>query len=88
MQKRNTWFLVTGSLLLITGAVQFTWYNVAVLNAAEIQRLEAGGSGEDTAFESFALFGSPVLVLAGVALIAFALLAKRKRNPTRFRQYL
>lgn len=88
MSQRNVWILIIGSLLLIVGAVLFTWYNVAVLNAAEIQRLEAGGSGEDTAFESFALFGSPVLVLAGVGLIAFALLAKRKRSATSLRQYL
>ncbi|GAA2943363.1 hypothetical protein GCM10010525_04090 [Glutamicibacter bergerei] len=80
--QRNVWGLIIGSLLLIIGVSLFTWYNTAVLNSAEIQRLEAGGSGENTAFESFALLGSPVLALAGAAIIAMAWIAKRKKRAT------
>ncbi|PCC28712.1 hypothetical protein CQ010_06400 [Arthrobacter sp. MYb211] len=78
--QRNVWGLIIGSLLLIIGVVLFTWYNMAVLTPAEIQRLEAGGSGENTAFESFALWGSPVLALAGAAIIAMAWMVKRKNR--------
>lgn len=80
--------LITGVLLLVISGVLFTWYNTAVLTPEEIQRLEAGGSGEDTAFESFALFGSPVIALAGAAIIIVALVVSRKRNPAKLRQYL
>jgi len=90
MQKsqHNVWIFITGSLLLVLGAVLFIWYNTAVLTSDEIQRLEAGGSGEDTAFESFALFGSPVITLAGAAIIVVSLVAKRKQNFTTLNQYL
>lgn len=80
MQKslRNGWILVSGVLLLVISAALFTWCNTAVLTAEETPRLEAGGSGQDTAFESLALFGSPAIALAGTAILIVALRAGRK----------
>ncbi len=61
MQKsqRKVWMIVTGALFLAISIGLFTWYNTEVLTPEEVQGLESGGSGGDTAFESFAAFGSP-----------------------------
>lgn len=75
---RVLWSLILGILMIATGITLFIWYNVAVLTPAEVQRLEVGGSGEDSLFESFTLFGSPVIILAGVAFLGSAWAASRK----------
>ncbi len=90
MQKsqRKVWMIVTGALFLAISIGLFTWYNTEVLTPEEVQRLESGGSGGDTAFESFAAFGSPLIALVGIAIIIFALRAGRKRTTTSPRPYL
>lgn len=75
---RVLWPLILGILMIVTGIALFTWFNLAVLTPAEVQRLEAGGSGESSFFESFALFGSPLIVLAGAAFLGSAWAASRK----------
>lgn len=80
MRSKGVWIFILGALLLAAGVVMFTWYNIAVLTPAEIQRLEDGGSGEDTIFESFALFGSPIIALIGLFAIIVALRGRRKQK--------
>ena len=55
-------------LLIAAGAGLFVWYNTAVLDSAEIQRLEAGGASTSGMSELLILLASPVLVVSGLAL--------------------
>lgn len=64
--------LVTGLILVAAGLGVFAWYNTVVLDAAEIKRLEAGGSSNGTMGELLVLMASPVLVLLGAVLLYMA----------------
>lgn len=69
----------TGALLATLGLALLVWYRTAVLDSAEIDRLEAGGQSASNMTEFLLLLASPVLVLTGLGLVVLAWSRSRRR---------
>lgn len=63
-------------VMVLLGVLALWWYRTQVSTSAEVDRLEAGGSGGQSVLESTVMFAIPVLLGFGMLWLIFVLARK------------